>query len=341
MKKTMIWLIVGLALVLIGGCVFVGVLAAGDWDFSRLSTEKYHTVTHTVSAPWNRIFIDSDTADITLLPSADGGVRVVCYEEEKLKHSVTVEGETLTVRVVDTRRWYEHIGIFGGSPKITLYLPAGEYAALTVREDTGDIDIPRDFSFASLDLMLSTGDVRCAAAVTGTTRIESSTGDVHCTGAVMGAVELITSTGDVSVVGVTVESLRATTTTGRINLSALTCRGVLLADVSTGKVTMTDVTCDTLTTNGSTGDLALHRVLATSRFSITRDTGDVRFEACDAAEIVVKTDTGDVEGSFRTEKIVYASTDTGRVEVPRCTGGGRCEITTDTGDIRVSILPAG
>ena len=61
-------------------------------------------------------------------------------------------------------------------------------------------------------------------------------------------------------------------------------------------------------------------------------------DACDAAEIVVKTDTGDVTGTLLTEKVFMVKTDTGDVDVPRSVTGGACEITTDTGDIRVGIL---
>ena len=78
-------------------------------------------------------------------------------------------------------------------------------------------------------------------------------------------------------------------------------------------------------------------VIANERFSIERSTGDVRFEACDAAELTVTTDTGDVRGTLRSDKIFFAKTDTGHVEVPQSMTGGKCEITTDTGDIRIEI----
>ena len=63
----------------------------------------------------------------------------------------------------------------------------------------------------------------------------------------------------------------------------------------------------------------------------------VVLDGCDAAEIFVKTDTGDVTGTLLSEKVFVTTTDTGKVEVPRSVSGGRCEITTDTGDIRISI----
>ena len=58
---------------------------------------------------------------------------------------------------------------------------------------------------------------------------------------------------------------------------------------------------------------------------------------CDGFNIVIKTDTGDVKGSFASPKNVIASSDTGSVRVPSDHSGERCEITTDTGDIRITI----
>ena len=64
---------------------------------------------------------------------------------------------------------------------------------------------------------------------------------------------------------------------------------------------------------------------------------DVSFESFDAAEIFIKTDTGDVEGELLSAKVFIAKTDTGKINVPSTATGGRCEISTDTGDIRITV----
>ena len=88
---------------------------------------------------------------------------------------------------------------------------------------------------------------------------------------------------------------------------------------------------------GNTGNIALSAVIAAERFSIKRSTGDVRFDRVDAAEIFVETDTGDVVGSVVTDKVFIAHSSTGRVHVPKTITGGRCEINTDTGNIKLEI----
>ena len=70
---------------------------------------------------------------------------------------------------------------------------------------------------------------------------------------------------------------------------------------------------------------------------LDRDTGDIDLEDCDADEIFIVTDTGDVKGTLLSEKVFITKTDTGDVNVPNSISGGRCEITTDTGDINISL----
>ena len=65
--------------------------------------------------------------------------------------------------------------------------------------------------------------------------------------------------------------------------------------------------------------------------------GDVMLEKCDAAVLEIETDTGDVKGSLLSDKVFLVETDTGRVSVPHSTSGGRCEVSTDTGDIQLTL----
>ena len=108
-----------------------------------------------------------------------------------------------------------------------------------------------------------------------------------------------------------------------------------MINVSTGKTNLTDIKCKSLISDGSTGDFSLKNVIATEKFSIERSTGDVKFDDCDANEIWIKTDTGDVTGKLLSEKIFITETSTGDVNVPKSTNGGKCEITTSTGDIYI------
>lgn len=252
-------LIAAVSLILFGCILFVGVMTRLEWDFTALSTAQYETNRYDIRESFNSISILTDTADIALVPSADGKVSVVCYEQENVKHAVTVKDDTLVIEATDTRKWHEHIGIQFGTPTITVSVPQGDYGTICVKTSTGDIRV-QTVSADTVDLSVSTGDV-----------------------------------------------------------------------------TISDLRCKTILSGGSTGDMFLKNVIATETISIERNTGDVLFDSCDAAEILVKTDTGDVKGGLLSDKVFIAHTDTGRVDVPKTAAGGRCEITTDTGDIVIAI----
>ena len=145
------------------------------------------------------------------------------------------------------------------------------------------------------------------------------------------------STGDIHVEDLSAHAVTLKASTGQITATAISCRGAFSVGVSTGAVKLTDITCRDLTSTGDTGSISLKNVIATESLSITRSTGNVSFDGCDAARITVKTDTGNVTGSLLTDKTFLAESDTGRVNVPRGSTGGKCEITTDTGNIKITV----
>ena len=132
------------------------------------------------------------------------------------------------------------------------------------------------------------------------------------------------------------ESLKVDLATGKVTMEKLNV-GNLDISTTTGKVSLTDITCKNLTSTGSTGDIDLKNVVAAEKFSITRNTGNISFDDCDAAAITATTNTGDIEGSLRTDKVFIAKTTTGKINLPETTTGGTCKLSTNTGDIEITI----
>ncbi len=298
-KTTKIWLITATALVTLGAILFAGVMAQYDWDFTKLSTVTYVTNTYEVSDEFDKISINVDTTEIEFVPTENESCSIVSFEAEQVKRSATVQNGTLIISTVDTRKWYDHICIALGSPKMTVYLPQNEYASLIIETDTGDINIPKDFAFDKIEIDGDTSDVSCFTPVANVLDIELSTGDI-----------IIDS--------ITADQIKLTTTTGEIAINSVTAKNNIDIETDTGTIT-------------------LKNVVATGTISIESDTGDVRFEGSDATEISVKTDTGDVTGTLLSEKVFITETSTGSINVPKTTSGGKCEITTATGDINISI----
>lgn len=312
-----ILLIVAIALVVVGAAIFAGAMT---FLHANLNGSALETKTYEITKDFEDLSIRVTTDDVSFVLSDDKSCKAVCLEREGVTHTVEVNGKTLEIGVNDTRAWYEHIGFFSfATPRITVYLPKDRYASLLIDTETGDVDIPKDFTFGSVGITGSTADVSCGASSEGMTKIKLSTGDIGISGASAGELDLSVSTGD-------------------IRLDAVSCEGAASARVSTGKVQLTDLSCESLTSVGSTGDVRLKNVIASGSYYIERSTGDVVLDGCDADELFLKTSTGDVTGTLLSEKIFITDTSTGSVDVPKTTAGGTCEITTHTGDIRIGLI---
>ena len=120
-------------------------------------------------------------------------------------------------------------------------------------------------------------------------------------------------------------------------IRSVACAGNVGVSVDTGEAELTDVSCKRVVSNGSTGSITMENVLAEEAITVQRSTGDVKFEQCDGAEFLVTTSTGNVTGTLLSEKVFITQSSTGRVEVPETVTGGKCKITTSTGDILMSI----
>lgn len=70
---------------------------------------------------------------------------------------------------------------------------------------------------------------------------------------------------------------------------------------------------------------------------IETDEGNVKLNDCDATNISVDTDDGDVTATLLSGKIFDVETDTGSIRIPENSEGGRCEIETDSGDVKISV----
>lgn len=301
-KRTSVWLTVAAGLVGLGCILFVGVMTSLKWDYMRLGTIKYETNSYDITDAFDGVSITTDTADILFVPSGSESGRVVCYEKADAKHSVSVKNGTLTVELNEETSVYglvKRIGLNSGSPKITVYLPNSEYRSLVINEATGTVEVPADFKFASADISTTTGDIDFRACAADAVSIK--------------------------------------TTTGRVSVSGVACTGDISVSVSTGRVELTDLSCKSVVSSGTTGRITLDNVIASDKISVDRSTGDVRLDDSDAAEISIKTSTGDVKGKLLTDKVFITETGTGHVDVPKTSTGGRCEVTTNTGDIEMKI----
>lgn len=313
-KLIKILLIVVIVLICVGLIIFAVAMI-----FKHTTADKieYENVEYEMLEYFDTIRIDTTAADIVFIASDDEKCRVVCYEPQCLKHSVSVMNKVLSVAATDDRKWYERLSLSFDTPKLTIYLPREEYDYLIIDEDVGNIELPSVFNFKNL-------------------RIKTNAGDVNC-GASSEQLKIELSSGNISLENITAQTIHASVTSGTITVSKATCDGDIWLDVNTGTTKLDNVRCKNLTSDGNTGGINLNDVIVAESLSVVRSTGSIKFENCDANEIFVKTSTGDVRGTLLSEKIFIAQTKTGKLDVPQSTIGGKCEVVTSTGNIEFKI----
>ena len=308
-------IIVGGALLVAGGTVF-GIALSKDYQKSDQSIKQ---VDHEIADPFQNINIALNISNLEFKVSEGETKKVVCDDKEKQYHEVKVENNTLNIKSVDEREWYEKIFSFDyKAVNVTVYLPAGEYANLDIKSSTGNIIIPHDFSFADLNVKLSTGHTNIKSNVTNTLDIESSTGKVNVSDLATNNLKIKASTGDIFLSKVNVAE--------KLNVRA-----------STGDIKMEDVNCQSFDGKTSTGNITFANTIVQKHVEIKTDTGDVKFVDSDAETLTIKTDTGNVTGNFLTSKIFQVRNHTGKPVYPVSTEGGLCYIETDTGRINIQI----
>ena len=283
MKKETIkkLLLIAVALIVIGSLSLSISLALNSWDYAKITSKNYKNDSIDIYEPFDKISIDTDTSDIEFI-RAQSKCTVDFYQLENAEYSTYISNNTLYISAADSKSIFDHISFISSETvKIKIYLPESFYTSLQINDETGDIVIPNNFSFDSIDISTSTGDVSDNASAK-TIRISNQTGD--------------TSLNNISADHIT-----------------LSC--------STGDTILNDVTSEYINSSGSTGDLDLINVNATKTIKAERSTGDITLRNSDANELYLETSTGSVSGSLLSGKTFVTSSSTGNIDVPSSSGG--------------------
>lgn len=314
MKKLIIFpIILGTLLLIGGGALFA--IGISKREKANLKEETY-----TIEA-FTKFDLQTKTSDIDLRVSDDDTYSVKVMEYEKMPHTVKVEDGTLKITQKDNYNWYERIFNFSLQREVvTVYAPAGAYASFKLDCNTGDLDIPNDFSFTTFDAINNTGKITIKSSASEYIKIKNDTGDVRIDSVNTGAMEVKTNTGNVELTKVNV--------TNNVKV-----------DVDTGNIILKETTFKNLNTVSHTGNVKIINSVGTGDTTIKTSTGNVTFDAADSYNITVTTDTGDVKGTLLTGKLFSASSGTGTVKVPDDdpATGGKCKITSHAGDIKITI----
>ena len=277
-------LIIAITLILLGALLFAGVMTMLKWNFGKLSTVKYETNEHIISEAFYGISISSNTARIVFQPSENGLVSVVCHEPTNLRHSVSVSEGVLKIEIADTRKWYEHIALDFGSPTVTVSLPPSAYGELQIKNATGSITVPIDFSFASATITTSTGALDFSASVEGMLKIKTSTGSIRAGALTAGDLEISVSTGKITLEDLISEGdMTLRTDTGNIRLSRCDAAAINI-NTDTGSVIGTLLSEKLFDAKSATGKVSVPAPSGVEPCKIRTDTGSIRIEIAEKTE---------------------------------------------------------
>ncbi|MBQ2240983.1 MAG: DUF4097 family beta strand repeat protein [Clostridia bacterium] len=337
MKKNIVAVLVAILLLIAGIAITGAAFIMTDFNLEGFATESFEESTYTIEGTFNHVLIATQEHDLTILPSENGECQIVCDESKAQTIEYAIDSDVLVIKIVDNRKWFDHIGIFSGEVSMTLYLPESHYTSLTAATDTGDITVSDGLSFTGSSVATSTGDIKFLAKIDGELGIASSTGDITVLDQVLTSLEASVSTGEIFIENVKAsDDITLESSTGRTELHSVEA-GKITSKGSTGDILLKNVYVEKdIIIKRSTGDVTLTSTLA-GAFEIETSTGDIKLNLSDAEEIDINTDTGRVEGTLLTEKIFITESSSGSIKVPHTTSGGTCKIRTDTGDITITI----
>ncbi len=287
-------------------------------------------------SPFRSIRVNERECDVIMLPSADGMTRVEW--SEKLPHTAEVIEGVLTIRREEKRK----LGLFMMSFKnedarLLITIPAGEYSELGISTASGDVKIPGDFSFGTVDVHSASGDIEFRASVSGSMRVKSTSGDVTVEDTDAGSAEIGSVSGDVEAEGInTPGSFSLKTISGDLRVRNSAC-GEFTAKTVSGDLELDALRCADCTGETVSGDLNAEGLNAQNTLRFVSTSGDIRFGRSDAGSISIRTLSGSVRGSLRTGKMFHCTSRSGSVNVPAPTEGGACEVSTISGSIRLSV----
>lgn len=274
MKKKL-WL--ALTLLMAGLILCAVALSLVDFDFSKLDSADYTTETFVAETDFLDIRIHADTSDIRFAVSDDLSCKVVSRHKDYMAFTAEIKDSVLVIRETDQRQWYEYIGIhWGDGGVMTVYLPKGTYCDLFAKTNTGDITVPKDYTFANAELSTDTGDIRYYGGLEGNLKADVDTGDIILKDIhTPGNITLDADTGNLKLENVICENLKIETDTGDVKFSSCDA-GAIDAETDTGDITGSLLTDKVFIVDNHTGDVIVPESTSGGKCKLDTSTGDIR-----------------------------------------------------------------
>ena len=283
----------------------------GEAGNARLQEKK----TVDVTEDFHSLSVTESSADVQLLPSEDGGCRVVYGEDEYSRCSVSVENGVLTVARETKDHARSGLIVFEETLPVCIYLPVESYRALSVTASSGDFRSSGSFSWETAAIETHSGDIRLEELSAETLTVKSGSGDIKLRGCGVGSLTLESSSG-------------------KLKAEDLSCSGDGQLRSGSGDVELEESSFRSLAISATSGEVRLTKIVCSGSVKAETTSGDITLRKASAESYELRSASGDVKGSVLGSVDFIVETSSGGVHTK---GGQRgaapCRVNTLSGDV--------
>ena len=369
-KKLAIALI-GVALIVLGGVIFVIAMAVNGWNFNTLSNVEYNRQNivysdQSIITSASSLEFDFYTVDTEVTFHDGENIEIEYYQTVRKRNGEAVtrletvcEGGRL--KFEERKSVLGEISIVSSNPPTTkIKIPKSMACSLSVETNTGSITFGKANEeivvTGNLDLSSDTGEITLPSNLTvnGDFEISEDTGKISISGKIncQGELSIETDTGKTEISGdITAKQIEIEGDTGSVIASGnLTVTTGVSIEVDTGRIEISgNITAGTtfaissiIRFKSSTGKQIINGKITANNVTFLSSTGDIDSSAViTASQISATAGTGDITLKLKGEKEDYSitvETNTGDKNISNSSGGPIVlNIKTNTGDISVSF----
>ena len=288
---------------------------------------QFNEKSHTITDSFTKINIRTINSSIELLPSPDGVCRIVCSDNEKLYHQISVtespSGSQLNINQVSNWKWYEMLyDLFReDNLSLRLYLPESEYALLHAHSSSGDITVAPDFRFQTVNTYTASGNTQMTALYAQHLTVSSVSGDL-----ILRNLEIAEDAFLESISGFTqVENLKAANIT---------------THASSGRMVLENASSDTLHATAVSGDILVLSGNFRDTAYFEASSGNIEIVDSEVSEQTIQTVSGNVTIQNACGKNLNAGTSNGSMSIENALYSGNLLCRTTSGAIMFFGLDA-
>ena len=290
MKRSLKILLITAGLLCAAGVLLSGTaFALGGFNLAAFSggqkaVVKTYDLSAEEAAGLESIFLDLQEQPVEVVVSADEGIHIRYWEDERDAYAFSQENGTWSMthhRQPEYWSWLTD-GMFSGlaeiSRKVMLELPASYAGELQVKTSNSSIRLEDFQQLAACSLKTTNGSIHAA--------------DVNAA-----AFTAETTNSSITLRHLTADSARLGSTNGSLLTEDIRLSGDLDISTSNGSFTLRDVACANMTGVTTNGSIRLESVHATGRVDVQTTNAGVRLEALSSPDIRLSSTNGSIRGT--------------------------------------------